>query len=182
MFSRRYQRLTVHYWFIVMSRTTDPAVSLQWSPFVHYSDKIIELLWPHNCEWVFSLLCNNSQNWLNQIAYACNHRCVWMLFCLCVCVGQNKVEMCVRQGLRVCHWAGHLQKVARPVSVAPVPADVMNGGSVHLENLWIVSRRSTCWCHPLVRHVVSTLTADHVSPSSAQSSGGERPCRCPGPQ
>lgn len=66
----------------------------------------------------FPLLCNNSQNWLNQIAYACNHRCVWMLFCFCV--DQNKVEMCVRQGLRVCHWAGHLQKVTRSVSVAPV--------------------------------------------------------------
>lgn len=83
MFSCRYQRLTVHYWLILMSGTTDRTVSLQSSPFVHYSDKIIELLWPHNCEWVSSLLCSNSQNWLNQIAHVCHRRCVWMLF-LCV--------------------------------------------------------------------------------------------------
>lgn len=99
MFSCRYQRLTGHWRFILMSGTTDRTVSLQSSPFVHYSDKIIELLWPHNCEWVSSLLCSNGQNWLNQTAYVCDRRCVWMLFFLCF--DQNKVKMCVRPGLCV---------------------------------------------------------------------------------
>lgn len=138
----------------------------------------MELLWPLSCVWVSSSWCSKSQNGLIQVAYGCNHMYGWMMIC---CVMIRLKFRCVSDRAEVTCTGerGHSQRGSRHQRL---PADVMNGGSVHLENLWIVSHRASCWCHPLVRHKFSTLTADHVSPSSTQSSGQERSCQCLGPQ